>query len=63
MQQETGRRLAAEAPDRIDRRAIQQAESTMVVDGARYTAAAALAAESTARTRSPAIARRSPWRC
>lgn len=60
MQRETERWQAAEALDCIDRRAIQQAEGTMVVDGARYTVHAA---ESSARTRSPAIARRSRWRC
>ncbi len=48
MQRATEQRLAAEALDRIERRAIPQAESTMVVDGTRYTAASALAAETTA---------------
>lgn len=37
MQPQTEQRLAAEALDRIQQRAIPQAESTMVVDGARYT--------------------------
>ena len=46
MQRDTERRLAAEALDRVERREIPQADSTMVIDGARYTAAAALEAES-----------------
>ena len=48
MQRETEQRLAAEALDRIERRAVPQADSTMVIDGARYTAATALAAENAA---------------
>ena len=48
MQRQTEQRLAAEALDRIHRRAIPQAESTMVVDGTRYTSPAALEAENTA---------------
>ena len=45
MQPETERRLAAEALDRIGRRALPEAEAAMAVDGARYTSPAALAAE------------------
>ncbi len=45
MQRETEQQLASEALDRIARRAIPQAASMMVVDGARYTATAALEAE------------------
>ncbi len=48
MLRETEQRLAAEALDRIARRAVPQASSMMVVDGERYTAATALAAEARA---------------
>ena len=45
MQPETEQRLAAEALDRIGRRALPEADSAMPVDGTRYTCADALAAE------------------
>lgn len=45
MQPETERRLAAEALDRIERRALPEADATMPIDGRRYTCASALAGE------------------
>ena len=45
MQHQTELRLAAEALDRIDRRALPEAETSMAVDGRRYTCRTALADE------------------
>ncbi len=45
MQHHTELRLAAEALDRIDRRALPEAETAMAVDGRRYTCRTALADE------------------
>ena len=45
MQHHTELRLAAEALDRIGRRALPEAETTMAVDGTRYTCQTALADE------------------
>ena len=45
MQHQTELRLAAEALDRIDRRALPEAKTSMAVDGRRYTCRTALADE------------------